>query len=271
VRPTERTRRMQLSRQRQEQNRNVAAASSVEIKSEDDNDGPSSNSRASLMGLPLHLRQRIWRLAVVETQFFVYLAINQEQPDLAMTSRQIRNELLPLYYGENVFAIEIPTSVGPVVSKKKASMKYPEMTSLPLARKWMAALSDREYFKTIRKWAFSLAPPARDPQVGGQDLGGNREAIISICYPKPGSANGQATRPEIEIHRQAFCLLKSHELFHPCISMGHPAWLDDAVAAAVLAEERDRGKQILMIAKDVGKRGDELVDSRCEDDVGELE
>jgi hypothetical protein len=167
-----------------------------------------------------------------------------------------------------VFAIEIPA--GAVVSKKKS--KDPEMTSLPLARKWMAALSDREYFGTIRKWAFSLAPPpARDLQVGIQDLGVNREAIVSICYPKPGSANGQVTRPEVEIHRQAFCLLKSHELFQPCVFMCYPAWLDDAVAAAVLAEGQDRGKQILMIAKDVGKRGGELLDSRCEDDVVELE
>jgi len=272
VRPTERTRRMQMSRQRQDQNqdRTAAAESSVKIKREDDNAGASSDSQASLMGLPLHLRQRIWRLAVVETQFFVYPAINQEQPDLAMTSRQIRNEVLPLYYGENVFAIEIPaSSAGAVVSKKKS--KDPEMASLPLARKWMAALSDREYFATIRKWAFSLAPPARDLRVGTPDHGGHREAIISICYPKPGSASGQATRPGIEIYRQAFCLLKSHELFHPCISMGRPAWLDDAVAAAVLAEERDRGKQILMIAKDIGKRGGELLDSRCEEEVVELE
>ena len=135
----------------------------------------------------------------------------------------------------------------------------------------MAALSDREYFGTIRKWAFSLAPPARDLQVGGPDLGGNREAIISICYPKPRSANGEATRPEIEIHRQAFCLLKSHELFYPCICMCYPAWLDDAVAAAVLAEGQNRGKQISMVAKDVMKIGDELVGSRCEDDVLELD
>ena len=268
VRPTERTRRMQQSRQRQGETRTALAAHSFKIEREDD-DGSESSPQADLMNLPLELRQRIWRLAVVETQFFVYPAINQEQPDLAMTSRQIRNEVLPLYYGENTFAIEIPTSVAVGIGKKKS--KDAEKTSLLLVRKWMAALEDREYFGVIRKWALSWAPPLRDLQVGGPDHAGNREVIVSICYPKPGSANEHATRPEIELHRQAFCLLKSHELFHPCICMCYPSWLDDAVAAAVLAEGQGLGKQILMIAKDVEKRGAELVGSRCEDDIVDLE
>ena len=136
----------------------------------------------------------------------------------------------------------------------------------------MAALEDREYFGTIRKWALSWAPPPlRDPHVGVPGHAGNREVIVSICYPKAGSANEQAIRPEVEIHRQAFCLLKSHELFSPCVCMCYPSWLDNAVAAAVLAGRQDRGKQILMIAKDVEKRGGHLVGSRCEDDVVELE
>ena len=268
VRPTERTRRMQQSRQRLGE---APAASSVNIKSEDD-DEPSTNPRASLMGLPLELQQRIWRLVVVETQFFVYPAINQEQPDLAMTSRKIRNDVLPLYYGENTFAIEIPVSVDVGMGMGKKKSKDPEKTSLPLVKKWMAALEGREYFRTIRKWALSWAPPPiRDVRVGGPEHAGNREVIVSICYPKPGPANEQTARPEIEIHRQAFCLLKSHGLFHPCIRICYPAWLDNAVAAAVLAGGQDRGKQILMVAKDVEKRGGELVGSRCEDDDVELE
>jgi hypothetical protein len=153
--------------------------------------------------------------------------------------------------------------------KKKS--RDPERTSLLLVRKWIATLQDREYLGMIRKWALSRAPPLRNLQADIPGPAQNREVIVSIRYPTPGSANGQATRPEIEIHRQAFCLLKSHELFQPCISMCYPGWLDNAVAAAVLAESQDRGKQILMIAKDVEKRGGELVGSRCEDDVVGLE
>jgi hypothetical protein len=270
VRPTERTRRMQLSRQRLGETQAAPPATpSVKIKREDD-DGDPSNSQASLMGLPLELRQRIWRLAVVETQFFVYPAINQEQPDIAMTSRQIRNEVLPLYYGDNTFAIEIPVSVEAGMGNKKKG-KDPERTSLILVRKWVAALQDREYSGMVRKWALSWAPPLRNLQAGTPGRAENREVIVSIRYPRPGSTEGQATRPEIEIHRQAFCLLKSHELFQHCISMCYPGWLDNAVAAAILPEGQDRGKQILMIAKDVEKRGGDLVGSRCENDVEELE
>lgn len=268
VRPTERTSRLQQSRQRLGETQPASAATTVKVKTEDDGEA-SSNTRASLMSLPLEVRQRILRLAVVETQFFVYPAINQEQPDLAMTSRQIRGEVLPLYYGENVFAIEIPVSTEAGMVKKK--VKDPERKSLLLVKKWAAAMSDREHLRTIRKWALSWAPPpVRDLQGGIHGHAGDREVIVSICYPKPGEGE-QATRPEIAIHRQAFCLLKSHELFHPCISMCYPSWLDDAVAAAVLAEGQDRGKQILMTAKDVEKRGSELVGSRCEDDAVELE
>lgn len=206
---------------------------------------------------------------VVETQFFVYPAINQEQPGLAMTSRKIRNDVLPLYYGENTFAIEIPASVEVGVGKKKS--KDPERTSLLLVRKWMAALEGREYFGAIRKWALSWAPPLKDLRSGGPEHAGNLEVMVSICYPKLGSGNEQATWPEIEIHRQAFCLLESHEQFRPCVCMCYPSWLDSAVAAAVLAEGQDRGEQIVMIARDVEKRGGELVGSRCEDNAVQLE
>ena len=265
VRPTERTRRMQQSLQHQDQMQMTPAASFVKVKCEDESP-PSSNSQASLMGLPLELRQRIWHLAVVESQFFVYPAINHEQPDLAMTNRQIRNEVLPLYYGQNTFAIEVPASPGAAMSRRKA--KDSESLSLVKIEKWMAALTDREYLGTIRKWAFTWAPLVRDVRLDIEH-GGSREVIVSICYPKPEKGNGQIIRPEIEIHRQAFCLLKGHELFHPCVCTRNPAWLDDAVIGAILAEAQNRGKQILMIAKGVGKKGAELVGSRCEDDVVE--
>jgi hypothetical protein len=159
VRPTDRTRRMQQSGQRLGESMVTTAALSVKPKREDD-DGASTNSQASLMGLPFELRQRIWHHAVVETQFFVYPAINQERPDLAMTSRQICNEALPLSYGENIFAIEIPVSVEASMGKKKA--KDPGRRSLLLVNKWIAALQAREYLGTIRKWALSWGPPLRD-------------------------------------------------------------------------------------------------------------
>jgi hypothetical protein len=263
VRPTERTKRMQhQSQMHQDQAGSISTSPPVAIKREEkDSDSPPPSSQASLMNLPLELRQRIWRVAVVKTHFFVYPAIDHEQPDLAMTSRQVRSEVLPLYYGENTFAIEIPASTDLESGKKRA--KSAGRVSLAPVEKWMAALADREYVQTIRKWALWWAPPAADVRSGA---GGaeEREVIVSICYPKAAaSESGHAVQPVVEIHRQAFCLLESHELYGACVGKCRPQWLDDTVAAAVLAEAEDRGKQIVIVAKDVEQRGGELVGSRC--------
>jgi outer membrane biosynthesis protein TonB len=271
VRPTERTKRMQREIQmHQDQAGSISTSPPVAIKREEkDSDSPPQSSQASLMNLPLELRQRIWRLAVVKTHFFVYPAIDHEQPDLAMTSRQVRSEVLPLYYGDNTFAIEIPASADLGPGKKNA--KGAGRVSLAPVEKWMAALADREYVQTIRKWALWWAPPAADVRSGA---GGaeDREVIVSICYPKAAaSASGQTVQPGIEIHRQAFCLLESHELYGSCVGKCHPQWLDDTVAAAVLAEAEDRGKQIVLVAKEVVQRGEELVDSRCGSEIVEIE
>jgi hypothetical protein len=271
VRPTERTRRMQQqSQMHQDQAGSISTSPPVAIKREEkDSDSPPPSSQASLMNLPLELRQRIWRLAVVKTHFFVYPVIDHEQPDLAMTSRQIRSEVLPLYYGENTFAIEIPASTDLESGKKRA--KSAGRVSLAPVEKWMAALADREYVQTIRKWALWWAPPAAEVRSGA---GGaeDKEVIVSICYPKAAaSESGQAVQPDIEIHREAFCLLESHELYGSCVGRCHPQWLDDTMAAAVLAEVEDRGKQIVLVAKDVEQRGGELVGSRCVSEIVDLE
>jgi len=147
------------------------------------------------------------------------------------------------------------------MSKMKA--KDPARISMARVEKWVAALADRGYVGTIRQWALSWAPPFRP----GFANAGNRDVIVSICYPNPGSTTGQDSQPTIEIHRQAFCLLRSHELHRPCVCMCYPTWLNDAVAAAVLAEGEDRGKQILMVAKVVEKRGVELMENWCKDEI----
>jgi hypothetical protein len=270
VRPTERTKRMQQQSQlQQDQAGSISTSPPVAIKREEDETNSRPTSQANLMDLPLELRQRIWRLAVVKTHFFVYPAIDHEQPDLAMTSRQVRSEVLPLYYGESTFAIEIPVSTDLESGKKNA--KVAGRVSLAPVEKWMAALADREHVQTIRKWALSWAPPAAEIR-SGTDGAEDREVIVSICYPKPAaSASGQAVRPVVEIHRQAFCLLGSHELYGSCVGRCYPQWLNDAVAAAVLAEVEDRGKQIVLVAKDVERRGVELVGSRCGSEIVEID
>jgi hypothetical protein len=135
----------------------------------------------------------------------------------------------------------------------------------------MAALADQEYVQAVRKWALSWAPLAADVRSGA---GGaeDKELIVSLCYPKAAaSASGQAVQPVVEIHRQAFCMLESHELYGSCVGRCYPQWLDDAVAAAVQAEVEDHGKQIVLVAKEVEQRGEELVGSRCGSEIVEID
>jgi hypothetical protein len=47
--------------------------------------------------------------------------------------------------------------------------------------------------------------------------------------------------------------------------MCYPRWVDDALAAALLAEKDGRGKQVVMFAASIGRKGHELVGSQCVD------
>jgi hypothetical protein len=243
VRATERTMRLKAE---------MDCSSSIESEQQDD-----SSSGSHLMTLPLEVRQRIWRLVVVEKQFFVYPAISPEQPDLAMTSRQIRGEVLPLYYGENTFAVEVP--VEPARTSGRVSLEP--------VRKWTVALAGGGHLGTIRKWALSLVLPASSvADVGTHELKSSRELILSLQYPKSGTKN-HVEQPEIEIHRKGSCLLPGHEEHRQCARMCYPRWVDDALFAAFLAEKDDRGKQVVLFAASIGRKGHELVGSQCVDEA----
>jgi hypothetical protein len=242
VRATERTMRLKAE---------MDLSTTIESEQQDD-----SSSGSHLMTLPLEVRQRIWRLVVVEKQFFVYPVISPEQPDLAMTSRQIRGEVLPLYYGENTFAVEIPVE----------TMGRTGRLSLEPVRKWAAALEGGGHLGTIRKWALSLVLPASSVAgVGTSKLKSDRELVISLQYPKSGT--NKHVQPDIEIHRKGSCLLPSHEEHRQCARMCYPRWVDDALAAALLAEKEDRGKQVVLFAVSIGRKGHELIGSQCVDEV----
>ena len=67
-----------------------------------------------LMDLPAELRNRIWEMAVVHTPFCVWPGEKKgrEQPDLAMSGREVRDEVLPVFYGSNFFGVDITPIPG---------------------------------------------------------------------------------------------------------------------------------------------------------------
>lgn len=210
--------------------------------------------RPGLMALPLKLRERIWREVVVETRFFVYPASSPEQPDLAMTSRQVRKEVLLIYYGENTFAVEVPSATA----KGKKTKASP---SLMPVKKWANALQSAKHLEQISQWAFIWIPTtASNTGTAGLDsAASNEDAIVSLQFPVP----RKKRKPKMEVHKQAFCMLSSHEQHVPCVLKKVPKWLNDAVTSALL-EKEDRGEQVMAIAVAMRQKGGELVESRCE-------
>lgn len=72
-----------------------------------------------LMKLPEEIRSRIWKLVVVHHPFCVWPGQKRgrEQPDLCMTGREVRAEVLPIYYGSNIFGIDITPLPKPETEK----------------------------------------------------------------------------------------------------------------------------------------------------------
>lgn len=237
VRPTERTRRLQLKMGQQVRSQNEEC------------------NGKNIMSLPLALRQRIWRLAVVETQFFVYPVVSTEQPDLAMTCRQIRNEVLPIYYGENTFAIEIPADQGKE-SRDKAQI------SLKPVEKWIAALRKARHAQSIKRWAF-IWTPTSDADYLGSLLGGipiGQDAIVSLEFHEDQAE--EENRHAIQVHRQASCLLQTHEEFENCSPGEQPEWLKKIIRNSTVTRQY-RGDQVILVAKNLASQASRLLENRC--------
>lgn len=236
VRPTGKTRRLKL--------RNPEGKGPVLLASR-----PGRVPRVGLMSLKLEVRKRIWELAVVETKFFVYPAVTTEQPDLAMTSKQIRDEVLPIFYGKNTFAIEL-LAAG---------------SSLNLVQEWVETFEKTAVLGMIEKWAFVCTVPSNN----GNKLAPKQpimwrnaqDVIVTLKHPSPEEKKG--TVPEIEIHEQALCILPGHDEFGQCTLKEPVTWLEDAIAATALGKQYNRGEQALRLARLLHKRGGELVGSRC--------
>lgn len=68
-----------------------------------------------LMDLPEKVRTKIWKLRVVHHPYCVCPGQprGREQPDLAMSGWDVRDEVLPIYYANNVFSVDITPLSNP--------------------------------------------------------------------------------------------------------------------------------------------------------------
>ncbi|KAK5133458.1 hypothetical protein LTR08_007700 [Meristemomyces frigidus] len=225
-----------------------------------------------LQDLPDNVRATIFSLVVVEPKIFIRPAnskTGREQPDLAMVSRKVRGEVLPLFYGRNTFAIDISPSAlasgGKLKSaaKKQGGRLAPEFAAVS---KWAGEMEKGGWFGTVKRWVFDYSPP-ESWQAGGMDGAALEDSsvMVSVAFARrPDKGNWEAI---IEIHREAACIMPGFCEHGLCVVGCVPAWLNEAVIQAVDAIEAEGGRisgsTIVGLAKVIKARVLQLGEVRC--------
>jgi hypothetical protein len=197
-----------------------------------------------VLDLPKELREMVYELVVVNPNAFVFPSGRRtgvQQPDLAMTCREIRNEVLPVFYKNNTFTIEI----GAAVRAKKIGAPLEGMAAI---EKWSNVIEKKGWFGLIRKWAVVYTAEQPSPfrhaqgrvttttllasrMMGLKRLPGvveeaSDDIFLSIQFPKNNLEEGT---PRVEVHREAACILPGLEGYGVCQIRVTPEWVNAGV------------------------------------------
>ncbi|KAM3421997.1 hypothetical protein BST61_g2374 [Cercospora zeina] len=219
-------------------------------------DGKEKKSFFPLLALPETVKTCIYRLLEVETKLCIWPATKagRQQPDVSLVCKEIREAVLPIYYGENTFAVDIAPPMAPAndtraVANKtgSASIRTPP-TGLAAVQKWAHVLSagqneDGQWFGLVKNWCFSY----RNPLVGfggGKFASNTTESIqdfvvsVGICEYRDRTGKEievggvhQCARPGhiIEVHREAACIMPGWSDYGRCMTQKTPGALMFAV------------------------------------------
>ncbi|TKA63105.1 hypothetical protein B0A55_10626 [Friedmanniomyces simplex] len=211
------------------------------------------------MDLPKELRCEVYKLVVVERKVFVRpdSVTGREQPDLAMVSREVREEVLPIFYAKNTFAIDLTETLGGVRSSRAG---YSD--GLKIATKWAEAIDSGSSlsFSYIRNWIFDYAGPVF---VFSDESRDDHSLMLSVRFTKS-QANFRSAA--VEVHREASCIMPDFEDHGSCDIKVTPEWVNDLVIG-VCDEARAGGvtsELMLGLARVLEPRMEELVKNRCQ-------
>ncbi|KAK4543427.1 hypothetical protein LTR36_005570 [Oleoguttula mirabilis] len=235
--------------------------------------GPGKDESFRLMDLPKELRAEIFKLVVVESKVFIRpdSVIGKEQPDLAMVSKQLRAEVLPVFYGKNTFAIDLPSAGPAKMGRPKCDRSVP-LTGLAAIEKWSSALETGGCFGMIRRWVFDYAPAGS--WVTGQRTDNGAEyssLMVSVTFTK--KHDSRCWDAAVEIHRDAACVMQAFREHGLCVVKRVPEWLNEAVIEVLDAAKRGSisGGMILGLAKAMKAKVQKLGEFRCEQAVRSIE
>lgn len=225
----------------------------------------------SIRELPAEVRHRIYRYLVVDTLHYIrpMESSGREQPDLAMTCRQVRAEVLPIYYAENTFAINIsPARAAFCTSKSRAGAGCNEGSkSLEAVRNWISALSESRnengrWLGLIRSWALVYLDPEAGP---GTDVEASGTFVVSLGLSKSnrdGDNPSEQEEPIVEIHRDADCIMSSRSDFGSCVVRETPVEMNDVVFD-MLDSKGINAESVVELAKKLRCLAKEIRAARC--------
>lgn len=220
-----------------------------------------------LMDLPKELRAEIFKLVVVEDKVFIRpdSETGREQPDLAMVSRQVRAEVLPVFYGKNVFAIDL-SPTGPIAKLGRPRCdKSGPVTGLAAIKDWSSELEKGEWFGKIRYWVFDYAPPGAWVTGQHQDIDvEDGSLMVSVNFSKKQRA--MAWDAVVEVHREAACVMSGFDQHDSCKVKRVPEWLNEAVIRVLDAAKSGSisGGMIVGLTQTIRAKVHELGKYRCE-------
>ncbi|KAI7087065.1 hypothetical protein KC356_g4469 [Hortaea werneckii] len=244
-----------------------------------DLEGEKTRETFRFMDLPKELRARVYRSAVVESRVFVRpdSMMGREQPDLAMVSKQLRDEVLPIFYAENVFAIDLapvqPTKAG---AGNRTTAMGP-LAGLLAVEKWAKVMQKGDWLKFIRHWVFDYAPPPgqgpliqqKADSIGLQIAGKTHDdgsLMLSLRMAPPTGDKGLYSG-DLEVHQDACCLMPGFQEFKQCTVQVTPSWLNKLVIDLLDKAKIEGGvsaKMMVELSKVLEARVHALADCRCE-------
>ena len=224
------------------------------------------------MDLPKELRLDIYRLVVVENRIFIRpdSQTGREQPDLAMVSRQVRSEVLPIFYGKNTFAVDVSPGPVLVVRPRGARPQAADEGMLRMAGKWVKAIGTPSHVSPtcsmsfIRNWIVDYAAPAFAFTHGSNKADDEHALMLSVRFMRdPTARNWSAV---VEVHRDAACIMPGFAEHGTCRVKLTPEWVNEMVIEVC---DGARGgwvtsEAVIGLAKALKPKMEELVASRCE-------
>lgn len=192
-----------------------------------------------------------------------------EQPDLAMVGREVREDVLGVYYGENIFAVDITPHFAWHVEKRLGGTRggFIPVTSVEALERWGTPLEKDGWFGMIRKWVFSYAPPSTRCGFGIRGGGQVEQNFVVFVSFKPEQRKDESKTwsAVVEVHRRANCVIPAAVNCGQCIVRAAPEWLNKAVFEAMDGADAGgiKAKSVVTLAETIRSRAAELKDEKC--------